>query len=151
MLAISEVKMIGPTPTKMGDAAAQNLNQLYGTVADKGAKKDSISVAYGEGKFHLANRQSKVAAFLPTVLNRLLKPAPKARDAAPIKTLLEFRELINHQPRASAAELATKPMLTVAPMGDAKSRSEHITRQFQLEVNPQAVGRKVGGASATEA
>lgn len=34
---------------------------------------DALIVPYGKGKFYLATRQSRVAAFLPTFLNRLLK------------------------------------------------------------------------------
>ena len=144
------------------DISSANLSRIYAAADSAKKGQDATIVPYGKGKFYLASKQSLVAAFLPNVLNRLLKLSLPPRQARAAEVVSDFRAAFLRQHGASGdralKEVPLPKKLTVSYVKNMKGkasvdatkisrgefpnpRPQRVVDSFAAETRSQATGK----------
>ena len=129
----------------MAISSSYRLSKLIDLANSKAASKpkmaDAAIVPYGKGSFYLATRRSKVAAFLPSFINRMLKLTlpPQARKS--LEAMQDFKTMVSHQfggsgtiamDKQEASINAHKPLeLSVRHVKEVLGKTNILASQFR--------------------
>ena len=130
-----------------------SLSVITQMARNKSLNKEATLVPYGKGKFYLATRQWQVAAYLPSVINRLLKLSLPPNHKRSIEAMNHFHNQVRQSfPKVGSAALnhvGSVEKLTLGYVAKVLDKANELMKSFAKEVTEKPKAQTANNRTAT--